>query len=113
LLNIGAPAEQTISILLGVLDETWNRGDADELRRYSADPLFVRRSSQTERIPLLPGKAEYYNRNVLKPQATSKKESKTTMGNKDKRKEKKKPKQPKATPKPSSPGKFGSARPSK
>jgi hypothetical protein len=35
------------------------------------------------------------------------------MGNKDKRKEKKKPKQPKATPKPSTPGRFGSARPSK
>jgi hypothetical protein len=35
------------------------------------------------------------------------------MGNKDRRKEKKKPKQPKDAPKPSTPSRFGAARPSK
>jgi hypothetical protein len=35
------------------------------------------------------------------------------MGNKDIKKEKKKPKQSKDAPKPTTPGRFGSARPSK
>jgi hypothetical protein len=85
----------------------------------AAFPMFpdvgldlANRKPDTVDHPWFPERTGGLGHSLPSPVIRSKKGSQTTMGNKDRRKEKKKLKQPKAAPKPSNPGRPGSARPS-